>query len=73
MSGFTRQGRRPARSRAEIAAVVSTFLSAEDLGLVQRTQDPFGLDHDCINPGGHDAIASCGEIVCVHCAKVFWR
>jgi hypothetical protein len=35
--------------------------------------DPFGVDHDCLNPAGHDPIATCREIVCCHCAKVFWQ
>lgn len=34
--------------------------------------DPFGIDHDCLNPAGHDFIASCGVVVCVHCSKVVW-
>jgi|KBSMisStaDraftv2_1062788.scaffolds.fasta_scaffold3708690_1 hypothetical protein len=33
--------------------------------------DPFGLDHDCLNPGGHDPHLSCGELVCRHCARIF--
>jgi hypothetical protein len=34
--------------------------------------DPFGVDHDCLNPAGHHPIVSCGDIVCRHCPKVFW-
>ena len=35
--------------------------------------DPFGIDDPCPqNSSGHYAIASCGDVVCVHCAKVFW-
>lgn len=26
--------------------------------------DPFEIDHDCINPAGHQPIPSCGEVVC---------
>jgi hypothetical protein len=35
--------------------------------------DPFGIDHDCINPAGHDFIAACGDVACCHCAKVVWQ
>lgn len=35
--------------------------------------DPFGIDHDCLNPAGHQFINSCGDIVCPHCAKVVWQ
>jgi hypothetical protein len=34
--------------------------------------DPFGLDHDCVNPNGHQPIPSCGEVVCFHCARIIW-
>jgi hypothetical protein len=34
--------------------------------------DPFGIDHDCRNPTGHDFIAACGDVVCCHCSKVVW-
>lgn len=34
--------------------------------------DPFELDHDCINPAGHQPITSCGEVVCFHCARIIW-
>ena len=71
--GFHRQGQPAQLNRRQIAEIVTMTISAEDLGFVSRTQDPFAIDHDCLNPGGHDAIASCSEIVCVHCAKVFWR
>lgn len=32
--------------------------------------DPFELDHDCINPAGHQPVPSCGEVVCFHCARI---
>lgn len=35
--------------------------------------DPFGIDHDCLNPAGHDFIATCSDVVCCHCAKVAWQ
>ena len=34
--------------------------------------DPFGLDNSCINPTGHVEIASCGDVVCVHCGRISW-
>ena len=34
--------------------------------------DPFELDHDCVNPGGHQPVPSCGEVVCSHCARIIW-
>ena len=34
--------------------------------------DPFELDHDCINPAGHQPVPSCGEVVCFHCARIIW-
>lgn len=34
--------------------------------------DPFLIDHDCINPRGHQPIPSCGEIACFHCARIIW-
>ena len=35
--------------------------------------DPFGIDDRCTSQTGHYPIASCGAVVCVHCAKVFWQ
>lgn len=41
---------------------------------VKREVDPFLVDDPCpMNPTGHKPIASCGEVVCWHCAKIFWR
>lgn len=35
--------------------------------------DPFGVDDPCpFSATGHDALASCGEVICVHCSKIFW-
>lgn len=30
-------------------------------------------DNDCISPGGHLFVTSCGETKCVHCPKIAWR
>lgn len=45
----------------------------QDAAFVNRTADPFLIEHGCLNPAGHEAMASCGAIVCAHCAKVFWQ
>lgn len=34
--------------------------------------DPFRIGHDCSNPAGHQFIASCDEVVCLHCARIAW-
>lgn len=70
--GFHRQGQPAALDRAGLTAVV-TRLMAEELAFIIRTADPFGIDHDCLNPAGHDFIASCGDVACRHCAKVVWQ
>ena len=69
--GFHRQGQRRALDRAGIRAEVIPLL-AEELAFLERTADPFGIEHGCINPAGHAVITSCGEIVCAHCSVVFW-
>lgn len=71
--GFHRTRQPQAFTRAEAVAAITDFLRPEEIAAVARVQDPFLLDNDCFNPAGHDPIASCGEIVCSHCAKVFWR
>lgn len=41
---------------------------------ILQGRDPFRVADPCpFNAGGHDPITSCGETVCCHCAKVFWR
>jgi len=67
--GFYRQGQPAALDRASATAII-TRIVAEEVGFVTRTADPFNVDHDCLNPAGHDFVASCGEVVCCHCAKV---
>jgi hypothetical protein len=34
--------------------------------------DPFGIDHDCTNPSGHQFVATCSDVVCFHCARIAW-
>lgn len=73
MRSLLRQGQQPEGfNRSEVRAVV-TRLVAEEVAFAERTADPFGIDHDCINPSGHDFIGSCGDIVCVHCVRVLPR
>lgn len=48
-------------------------LMASEAAFIARTVDPFNVDNDCINPAGHEPMASCGEVVCAHCARIFWR
>jgi len=70
--GFHRKGQPQALDRAAIRAQVIPLL-ADELAFLDRAADPFGIEHDCLNPAGHEAMASCGAIVCAHCAKVFWQ
>lgn len=61
----------PAR-KIPIRHIVEEFLCDEIVDLIDPP-DPFGIDHDCISPAGHQFIGSCGDVVCVHCAKVVWQ
>lgn len=72
MSGFTRTRQPQPLTRAQALAILQPIAS-EEIATILAQQDVFQLDHDCLNPAGHDAIASCGDVVCPHCAKVFWR
>lgn len=54
-------------------APVIRIVTPADIATVMREQDPFGIALHCTNPAGHQPIASCGEIVCAHCARIFWR
>lgn len=69
--GFHRVPQRASLDRDAVTAVVTRFV-AEELAFATRTDDPFRISHDCLNPAGHDFIASCGDVVCVHCSKVAW-
>lgn len=73
--GFYRQGQPAALTRTQVVDLVTITIAAQDLGFVSRSQDPFGIDDPCnMSPSGmHQPFASCGEVVCFHCAKVFWR
>jgi len=73
--GFYRQGMPQPLDRDGVKAAVISFIAAEEIALVERAFDPFEVDDPCpLNAGRpHRAIASCGEVVCRHCSKVFWR
>jgi hypothetical protein len=45
----------------------------QDAAFIARSADPFLVENDCLNPAGHEVMASCGAIVCRHCSKVFWQ
>jgi hypothetical protein len=70
--GFHRIPQPAALDRASLTAVVANLL-AEEVAFLTHTADPFLIDHDCLNPAGHDPIATCRDIVCCHCAKVFLK
>lgn len=44
------------------------------IGRSMPPRDPFNVADRClVNPTGHDGTMSCGEVVCPHCSRVFWR
>lgn len=71
--GFNRTPQPQALSRAQAVTLISSFVAEREIAQVLREQDVFLIENDCVNPKGHGAISSCGEVVCPHCAKVFWR
>lgn len=47
---------------------------AQLIDIHSAARDPFNVADRCeFNPTGHQTIVSCGDVVCCHCAKVFWR
>jgi hypothetical protein len=66
--GFHRIAQPAALDRAAIVRFVAAEIAFEMRGL-----DPFRIEHDCLNPAGHDFIAACGDVVCCHCGKVVWQ
>ncbi len=44
---------------------------ADDPAPLLTAVDPFGIDNPCTSATGHYPIASCGAVVCVHCARIF--
>jgi hypothetical protein len=68
--GYARQ---PAPRAIRSADVV--FVITSEIAAVIRASDPFEIENVCeLSPTGqHAAIGSCGDVVCCHCAKVFWQ
>lgn len=60
------------RIRVSTREIAAGFIADELAMLAVPAGDPFNIEHDCLNPAGHDYIAGCGDVVCVHCAKVAW-
>ena len=76
MSGFHRQGQPNVRmSDVTVKAPLIAFIAEEEIAATFRRLDPFLIDGACPMNGGafHQPIRSCDEIVCAHCATVFWR
>lgn len=61
--------------REELIFAQNAPLTRQDLSCeaFMAKQDPFLVDDPCSDnvEGLHDPVASCGEVVCRHCAKVF--
>jgi hypothetical protein len=70
--GFHRQSHPAALDRPAGAEIVPRFVAGE-IAAANADRDPFGLDHDCLNPAGHTFIGSCGDVACVHCARIAWQ
>lgn len=73
MTGFTRSGAPRPLSRDEAAELIKPLAFDAIAALLIPPTDPFGIESDCLNPGGHQPIPSCRDLVCPHCGKVFWR
>jgi hypothetical protein len=73
-TGLLRQHQPIPLNRREVRCVVIDFVAEQEAARIARGLDPFGIDDPCpANPAGHHPHASCGEVVCVHCERIFWR
>jgi hypothetical protein len=54
-----------------VEAMLCEMLAEE--GVPLERPDPFGIDHDCLNPTGHAFIGSCSDLVCQHCGRIAWQ
>lgn len=82
MSGFRRGTQRQALDRMGAREAVCNMLDellsegdeiAVEIAAALPARDPFGVvDHNCINPGGHDFKGICGEVICTHCGGIAW-
>ena len=70
--GFHRQPAAHVIEHAKGAPVVR-FIAEQEIATVLAEQDPFRIANDCVDPAGHFPIAACGEVVCAHCGRIFWR
>jgi hypothetical protein len=75
--GFHRSGQPPAPKpiiRIDdfiVTRLLGALLLAENAPLTRT--DPFLVDDPCpFSPAGHRFVGSCGDVACVHCAKVVW-
>jgi hypothetical protein len=66
--------RPPARHAERPADIISFVGEREIAAVISAIEDPFGTDARCtLSPDGrHHAIGSCGDVVCCHCARIFW-
>ncbi|KGT75834.1 hypothetical protein MA20_32110 [Bradyrhizobium japonicum] len=66
--------RKPAR-HAETAKTVRFVSEREIAAVMAALEDPFGTAERCefSADGQHRAIGSCGDVVCCHCARIFWN
>jgi hypothetical protein len=72
--GYLRQRQPDTMNRNQVRAAVIAFVGTEEIARIARGLDPFGIDDPCpASPAGHQPHASCGEIVCIHCTRIFWR
>jgi len=59
-------------------AIMTTHFSdcavVEEFDPQEHSGDEFACleEHDCIHPGGHLFLTSCGETKCVYCSKISW-
>lgn len=73
MTGFLRTRMPASHDRTAPKAAIVNFIGEREIAEVLRAADPFGIDDPCpFNPSGHRFIGSCGDVACVHCAKVAW-
>lgn len=64
----------PAR-HAEHPGTIADFVSPRRIAAaIAAVEEPFGTGERCaLSPDGrHLAIGSCGDVVCCHCARIFW-
>lgn len=70
--GYLRQGQPAALDRAGLTTIVSRVV-AEELETLPVSSFRVGIVHGCCNPKGHDFVADCGGIICLHCGSVAWQ